>query len=88
MLYMPLPRVGRPIKEDGNMSAIRKEIQDYINSIPDSKLEALKPLLNVLADDSVMVETNLTDEEKTIIAQGRADYAKGGYVSLDSIGGQ
>ena len=38
-------------KEGDNMTAIRQEILDYINDIPDSKLEALKPLLTLLLDD-------------------------------------
>lgn len=67
------------------MSVIRKEIQEYIDIIPDSKLEALKPLLTVLADDSIVIETDLTDEEKAIIAEGREEYKKGPFVPLSSI---
>ena len=67
------------------MSAIRKEIQDYIDIIPDSKLEALRPLLSVLADDSVVIETDLTEEERAIIAAGRDEYKRGGFIPLDSI---
>ena len=67
------------------MSEIRKEIQDYIDIIPDSKLAALKPLLTMLADESIVIETDLTDEERNIIAKGREEYKKGGFVSLDSI---
>lgn len=68
------------------MSAIRKEIQDYIDSIPDSKLEALKPLLSVLVNDTIILETDLTDEEKAIIARGREEYKQGGFVPLERIG--
>jgi hypothetical protein len=67
------------------MSAIRKEIQDYIDSIPESKLEALKPLLSVLVNDTIILETDLTDEEKAIIAHGREEYRQGGFVPLESI---
>ena len=67
------------------MSAIRKEIQSYIDDLPDKKLEALKPLLTVLSEDSIIIETDLTDEEREIIAKGREDYKAGGFVSLDSL---
>lgn len=67
------------------MSAIRKEIQDYIDCIPDSKLEALKPLLSVLVNDTIILETDLTDEERAIIAQGREEYKQGGFIPLESI---
>lgn len=67
------------------MSAIRKEIQDYIDSIPDSKLEAIKPMLSVLANDTIILETDLTDEEKAIIARGREEYKQGGFVPLEQI---
>ncbi len=32
--------------------------------------------------DTLILETDLTDEEKEIIRQGREEYKKGGYVSL------
>ena len=67
------------------MSEIRKEILGYIDILPDNKLEALKPLITLLVNDSVVVETNLTDEERAIIARGREEHKKGGYVPLDSI---
>ena len=46
------------------MSAIRKEILEYIDAIPDSKLEALKPILTLLANDTLTIETDLTEDEK------------------------
>ena len=67
------------------MSAIRQEIHDYIDDIPDSKLEALKPLLALLLDDMAIIETDLTEEEKNIIREGREEYKKGGFVSLGSV---
>lgn len=67
------------------MNAIRKEILEYIENISDSKLEALKPVLAVLADESVIIETDLTDEEKAIVKEGRENYKEGKFVSLDSI---
>ncbi len=67
------------------MSEIRKEIQGYIDSLPDNQLAALKPILRLLADNSFTVETDLTEEERAIIARGREEYKAGGYVPLDSI---
>jgi hypothetical protein len=69
------------------MSALREEILDYINEIPDDRLYALRPLLVILADDQCAVESDLTDEERAIVAAGRAEYlrAPDSFVSLDSI---
>lgn len=36
-------------------------------------------------DDTIRIETNLTEEEKEIVRRGREEYAKGGFVPLDSI---
>ena len=67
------------------MTAIRREILECINELPDSKLEALKPILTLLVDNTIRIETDLTEDEKQIIAQGREEYKKGGFVPLDSI---
>ena len=56
------------------MSAIRQEIYDYIDDLPDSRLEALKPLLTLLVNDSFVIETNLTEGEKDLIRKGRERY--------------
>lgn len=65
------------------MSALRKEIQSYIDNLPDSKLEALKPLLTILVEESFAMETDLTDEERSIIEQGREEYQRGNFVPLN-----
>ena len=67
------------------MSAIKKEIQDYINVLPDSALLALKPLFALLVAEESFIETNLTSEEKVIIRRGREEYAKGGYIPLSNL---
>ena len=66
------------------MSPIRQEVQGYINLLPEFQLEALRPLLALLLADTPIVETDLTDEEKTIILQGREEYARSGGVPLAS----
>lgn len=67
------------------MSAIRQEILEYINELPDIKLEAIKPILAILVDNNITVETDLTDEEKDVIKRGRKEYENENFVSLDSL---
>ena len=67
------------------MSAIRQEILEYINELPDIKLEAIKPILAILVDNNITIETDLTDEEKDVIKRGRKEYEKENFVSLDSL---
>lgn len=67
------------------MSAIRQEILEYINELPDIKLEAIKPILAILVDNNITVETDLTDEEKDVIKRGRKEYEKENFLSLDSL---
>ena len=67
------------------MSAIRNEILNYINEIPDEKLIALKPLLTLLVNDTLVIESNLDTDEKEIIRQGREEYKQGNYTLLENI---
>ena len=70
---------------------VRQELHSYLDILPEAKLEALKPLLSFLAhdtaEDEIIIETDLTDEERAIIAQGMEEYARdpGSFVSLESI---
>jgi hypothetical protein len=66
---------------------LRQEAHAYIDDISENKLEALRPLLSVLAEESVIIETDLTEEEQELIAEGMAEYAKNpeSFVSLESI---
>ena len=58
------------------MTAIRQEVLDCINELPDVKLEALRPLLRLLViNEPLIIETDLTEEEKASIAEGRMEYA-------------
>jgi hypothetical protein len=47
----------------------------------------LKPILSILADDSIIFETDLTEEERAIIAKGREEYAvnPGSFVPLENV---
>ena len=53
---------------------LRQEIHACIDGISERKLMALKPLLVALADESVVIEHDLTDEERSSIAQGMKDF--------------
>ena len=53
------------------MTALQQEMMNYIEDIPESELEALRPMLRLLASPNRMViETDLTDEEVAIIDKG------------------
>lgn len=67
------------------MSEVRAEVLEYIDLLPDSKLEALRPILRLLINDTPIVETDLTDEEKEIIRAGREEYKAGAYIPLDEL---
>ena len=69
------------------MTALRKEIHTCIDEIPENKLIALKPLLFALADDSIVVERNLTNEERALVAVGMAEYESNpnSFVPLDMV---
>ena len=67
------------------MTALKKEIVGYIEAIPDKKLRALKPLLEVLMGDELVYEIDLTAEEHAIIDKSRAKYKESDLVPLSSI---
>lgn len=48
-------------------------------------MNEIKPILAILVDNDITVETDLTDEEKDIIKRGRKEYGNGNFVSLDSL---
>ena len=52
------------------------KVLEYIDELPDMKLEALRPLLRLLiTDEPLIIETDLTEEEKAWIEDGRREYA-------------
>ena len=66
---------------------IRQEIQAYINDISESKLIALKPLLLALTDESIVIEHDLTSDERSIINKGMAEYEANpnSFISLEKV---
>ena len=70
-------------------TAVRQELHSLINTMPERKLNALRPLFDVLVenDDTIVIETDLTDEEHALIEEGVKHYYKHpeDFVSLESI---
>ena len=57
------------------MTALRQEMIHYIENMPEQDLEALRPVVLRLmpSPDTFVVETDLTDEERGIIAARYAE---------------
>jgi hypothetical protein len=72
---------------NGTAIAIRKELHSFIDTMPERKLNALRPLFDVLVDDETIIETDLTDEELAIIEEGDRQYEEHpeDFVPLESI---
>jgi hypothetical protein len=68
------------------MVAIRKKLHTFIDEIPDNCLSSVEPLLSYFASESV-IETDLTDEEKKWIQEGRKHYREHpeDFAPLESI---
>jgi hypothetical protein len=66
---------------------LRKELQGYIEALPERSLYALKPLLSVLAKPLYTVETDLTPEEIAMIDEGMAEYRANpsSFIPLESL---
>ena len=54
-----------------NITALRQKMHNYIDTIPEYRLEILKPLLADYAEPEFLIETDLTEEERAVIAEGR-----------------
>ncbi|GHV47189.1 hypothetical protein AGMMS49546_36550 [Spirochaetia bacterium] len=66
-------RIEYKPKVCGN-TVLRQELHAFLDVMPEQNLAALKPLFTVLSIDPVIIETDLTAEEKEIIAAGENDY--------------
>ncbi|MDR3276311.1 MAG: hypothetical protein LBT11_03715 [Treponema sp.] len=53
------------------IAVTRQELHRFIDTLPDNSISALRPLFSLLVDEQPVIETDLTAEEKAIIAQGR-----------------
>jgi len=72
---------------NGAVLAVRQEIHNLIDTMPERNLYALRPLLSVLVDYPVFIETDLTDEEKKWVQEGDKHYKEHpeDFVPLESI---
>ena len=52
---------------------VRQEIHDLINNIPESKLYALRPLLNILVDEEYDEDDILSEGEALLLEECRRD---------------
>ena len=66
---------------------LRRELQGYIEIMPERNLYALKPLLTVLSEPLYTLETDLTRQEIAMIDEGMAEYRANpaSFVPLESI---
>jgi len=59
-------------------NTVRRELKHYIDVIPEPNLEIVRPMLSFLAGNQAMneplvIETNLTADEKAVIKAGRKE---------------
>ena len=54
-------------------AVVRKKLHTFIDEIPDNCLSSVEPLLSYLAGEPI-IETDLTDEEKMWVQEGRKHY--------------
>ena len=66
---------------------VRQEIHAYVDDFSESELMALKPLLSTLANDSIVIESDMTDEERELHVQGMETYRANpdSYIPLDDL---
>ena len=67
--------------------SLRSELKNFIDFMPERNLPALKPILSALSIEPVIIETDLTPEEKAIIKAGEQEYTAHPetFVPLDDI---
>jgi len=66
--------------------AVRKKLHTFIDEMPDYCLSSVEPLLSYLAGEPV-IETDLTDEERNWVWEGRKHHKEHpeDFVPLESI---
>jgi hypothetical protein len=56
-------------------AVLRSELKNFIDFMPEKNLPVLKPILTALSVYPVIIETDLTPEERAIIETGEREYA-------------
>jgi len=59
-------------------ATVRRELKNYIDAIPESNLEIVRPMLSFLARNQttngpLVIETDLTADERAVIKAGRKE---------------
>ena len=72
------------------MSALRAEVIEYVNLIPEEKLPAIKPLLFMLSteQDAILeklADDDLTDEEREAFERADAEYERGETTDFEDL---
>ena len=69
------------------MSLLKEELSYKISNIPDNKLSVLKPIIDMLFDDTIIVERvnfeDLTEDEKEAVILGQRDIENGNTVDFE-----
>jgi len=67
-------------------AVVRKKLHTFIDEMPDNCLSSVEPLLSYLAGEPI-IKTDLTDEEKKWVQEGRKHYREHpeDFVPLESI---
>lgn len=67
------------------MNAIKNEIYGYLDILPENKLRTLLPVVAALAEDEIIIDNSLKDEEVNVIKEGRKQYKSVDFISLGDI---
>ncbi|MCL2285735.1 MAG: hypothetical protein FWC32_05150 [Firmicutes bacterium] len=72
------------------MTALRKEIYEYVNLMSEEKLLALKPLLHMLSVEPATVlekltDDDLTDEERNAFNMAEMEWENGDAVNIEDF---
>jgi hypothetical protein len=69
------------------MTALKQELINCINDIPDNKLIAIKPLLFMLSNETAILErvsfNELTSNEQKAVLKGREEYKNGECIDFE-----
>ena len=67
---------------------LKKELNEYINDLPDEILLSVKPLLQMLIENTITIEEiEPSPDEIYAVENGRAEYERGETVKFENAGG-
>ena len=61
---------------------LRQEIIEYVNIISEEQLAIVKPILQLMMQEPLIIEGDLTQEEKDIAKKGMEEYRNGKYIHM------